>query len=483
VLDSARAAQRATHGAQSALAEAQDRAARMALRAAEGAGQIAALEAELRALEDRRAAALRAFEAADEALAVLGDGVALSAAVDEARQKAADARASEAEARARLQHLASESRVRADRLAAIAREIQQWTARAAAAAAQGETLAGRISGMNADLQIAEQVPVEIERRRTGLGDTIINAESALRIAADARAAAEAALVEADAIVKTANQALSEAREERAACSARSDAAVQRLEELARRIRDELNANPDELVARAEVEDSDSRPIEDIERRVEKLKAEREQLGAVNLRVEEETQEQEIRLQGLLAERDDLDGAIQRLKRGIQTLNREGRERLLGSFEKVSQNFERLFTELFQGGEAKLTLVDSEEPLEAGLEILARPPGKKLTTLSLLSGGEQALTAIALIFAVFLVNPAPICVLDEVDAPLDDANVDRFCRLLDEMRRLGDTRYLVITHHALTMSRMDRLFGVTMAERGISRLVSVSLSEAEQVIAA
>ena len=204
---------------------------------------------------------------------------------------------------------------------------------------------------------------------------------------------------------------------------------------------------------------------------------------MNLRVEEETQEFENRLQGLLAERNDLDGAIQRLKRGIQTLNREGRERLLGSFEKVSQNFERLFTELFQGGEAKLTLIDSEEPLEAGLEIFARPPGKKLTTLSLLSGGEQALTAIALIFAVFLVNPAPICVLDEVDAPLDDANVDRFCRLLDEMRRLSDTRYLIITHHALTMSRMDRLFGVTMAERGISRLVSVSLSEAEQVIAA
>jgi chromosome segregation protein len=284
-------------------------------------------------------------------------------------------------------------------------------------------------------------------------------------------------------LKAANQALSDAREERAACSARSDAAVQRLEELVRRIRDELNANPDELAARAETDDSETRPIEEIERRVEKLKAEREQLGAVNLRVEEETQEFETRLQGLLAERNDLDGAIQRLKRGIQTLNREGRERLLGSFEKVSQNFERLFTELFQGGEAKLTLIDSEEPLEAGLEIFARPPGKKLTTLSLLSGGEQALTAIALIFAVFLVNPAPICVLDEVDAPLDDANVDRFCRLLDEMRRLSDTRYLIITHHALTMSRMDRLFGVTMAERGISRLVSVSLSEAEQVIAA
>jgi chromosome segregation protein len=278
--------------------------------------------------------------------------------------------------------------------------------------------------------------------------------------------------------------LAAAREERAACTARSDAALQRLDELTRRIRDELNVSPDELPARAESgEQTESRPVEEIEKRLEKLKGEREQLGAVNLRVEEETQEYETRLQTLLSERNDLDGAIQRLKRGILTLNREGRERLLESFEKVGANFERLFTELFQGGEARLTLVDSEEPLEAGLEILARPPGKKLTTLSLLSGGEQALTAIALIFAVFLVNPAPICVLDEVDAPLDDANVDRFCRLLDQMRRMADTRYLVITHHALTMSRMDRLFGVTMAERGVSRLVSVSLTDAERVIAA
>jgi chromosome segregation protein len=204
---------------------------------------------------------------------------------------------------------------------------------------------------------------------------------------------------------------------------------------------------------------------------------------VNLRAEAEAAEQEQRLDMLTADRADLEGAIERLRRGIQTLNREGRERLLQSFDKVNTNFERLFKELFQGGEARLTFTESEDPLEAGLEILARPPGKKLTTLSLLSGGEQALTAIALIFAVFLVNPAPICVLDEVDAPLDDANVDRFCRLLDEMTRLAETRYLIITHHALTMSRMDRLFGVTMMERGVSQLVSVSLAEAERVVAA
>lgn len=481
--EAGRTAYRELRESQTALGEAQDRASRIARKAAEGAGQIASLEAEIRGLEERANTAAKAVEAAEDRLAVLGDGTALVAALDEAKRQSADARAKDAEARSALQHLASEARMRADRLSGIAREIAQWTARGGAAVRQAETLTARITAMTEELTVVDAIPADIEIRRSRIADAIANAETALLAAANARAGAEQALAEAEKHAKAAQHALSAAREERAACAARSEAAAQRVDELARRIRDELNAAPDDLAARAEADETETRPVEEIERRVEKLKSEREQLGAVNLRVEEETQEFETRLQALLSERNDLDGAIQRLKRGIQTLNREGREKLLESFEKVSRNFERLFTELFQGGEAKLTLVDSEEPLEAGLEILARPPGKKLTTLSLLSGGEQALTAIALIFAVFLVNPAPICVLDEVDAPLDDANVDRFCRLLDEMRRMGDTRYLVITHHALTMSRMDRLFGVTMAERGVSRLVSVSLTEAERVIAA
>jgi chromosome segregation protein len=206
------------------------------------------------------------------------------------------------------------------------------------------------------------------------------------------------------------------------------------------------------------------------------------LGGVNLRAEEEAAEQEARMTTLTNDRDDLNGAIERLRRGIQSLNREGRERLLASFEKVNSNFQTLFTKLFEGGEARLTFTESEDPLEAGLEIFARPPGKRLQSLGLLSGGEQALTAMALIFAVFMVNPAPVCVLDEVDAPLDDANVERFCKMLDQIKEMSGTRFLVITHHALTMSRMDRLFGVTMAERGVSQLVSVSLAEAEKVAA-
>lgn len=481
--DAARAAHQELREAQAMLADAQDRAARIALKAAEGAGQIATLDAEVRALDDRHANALKAVAAAEDGLSCLSDGRELMDALDEAKRSCSEMRAAEAAAHAVLQQLSSEARMRNERRLTVARDTSQWASRGVAAARQSETLAARIAAMMDELAQAEAVPVEIETRRVQLVDAIANAELALQLAATARVEAEAALAESESAVKAAQQTLSEAREERAACAARSVAAVERQGELERRIRDELNASPDELAGRADAGDDEPRLVEEIEKRVEKLKHEREQLGAVNLRVEEETRECESRLHAWLSERNDLDGAIQRLKRGIQTLNREGREKLLESFEKVSRNFERLFTELFQGGEAKLTLVDSEEPLEAGLEILARPPGKKLTTLSLLSGGEQALTAIALIFAVFLVSPAPICVLDEVDAPLDDANVDRFCRLLDEMRRMADTRYLVITHHALTMSRMDRLFGVTMQERGVSRLVSVSLTEAEQVIAA
>ncbi|HEX5279270.1 MAG TPA: AAA family ATPase [Micropepsaceae bacterium] len=481
--EAAREAHRILREAERAVAEAQDRAARIALKAAEGAGQIATLDAEIRALADQQASALKSVATADENIAILGDGTDLVAALEDAKRQSSAARATEAEARANLQHLTAEARSRNERLTGVARDLSQWSARSAAAARHIETLAARMAAMAEELAVADAVPAEIETRRETLADAIANSELALQLATNARVEAEAALADSESAAKAAQQALAEAREERAACSARSVAATERQSELLRRIRDELNASPDELAARAEADDSDVRPIEEIEKRVEKLKYEREQIGPVNLRVEEETREYETRLEALLSERNDLDGAIQRLKKGIQTLNREGREKLLESFDKVSQNFERLFGELFQGGEAKLTLVDSEEPLEAGLEIIAKPPGKKPTTLSLLSGGEQALTAIALIFAVFLVNPAPICVLDEVDAPLDDANVDRFCRLLDEMRRMGDTRYLVITHHALTMSRMDRLFGVTMQERGVSRLVSVSLTEAEQVIAA
>jgi chromosome segregation protein len=482
--ESSRAASRELREREEALLAAQGDSALAARAVAERTLKVAAVEAELKSLDQANENARRALQSATEALDQLPDVVVLSGKLEQARGAALEARTHSSEARAALDGLRSEVAMRGQRLNAVNDDSARWVTRRDAASRQIAALGERVAAMTRELTHVEATPEQIAQRRTGLLDAIGMAESARKAAADARAEAENRLAEADRAAKAADHALAEAREERAGAEARSESAVQRLDELRRRIRDELAVSPDQLPERAELkEGAELPPLEQAEKRVEKLKAEREQLGGVNLRAETEAAELEQRMDALTADRADLEGAIERLRRGIQTLNREGRERLLESFGKVNANFERLFKELFQGGEARLTFTESEDPLEAGLEILARPPGKKLTTLSLLSGGEQALTAIALIFAVFLVNPAPICVLDEVDAPLDDANVDRFCRLLDEMTRLAETRYLIITHHALTMSRMDRLFGVTMMERGVSQLVSVSLAEAERVAAA
>jgi chromosome segregation protein len=227
-------------------------------------------------------------------------------------------------------------------------------------------------------------------------------------------------------------------------------------------------------------DSDKPDLEAVERKVERLNRERETMGPVNLRAETEASEMQQQVDSLQHEREDLIQAIEKLRRGIAELNREGRQRLLTSFEEVNKHFQQLFVKLFGGGRAHLQLTESDDPLDAGLEIMASPPGKRLQVLSLLSGGEQALTALSLLFAVFQTNPAPICVLDEVDAPLDDANVERFCNLLVEMASSDRTRFICITHHHMTMARMDRLYGVTMAERGVSQLVSVDLHRAEEL---
>ena len=223
-------------------------------------------------------------------------------------------------------------------------------------------------------------------------------------------------------------------------------------------------------------------IEDQTLKVEKIKKQRESLGSVNLRADEETKKYETEIKKMEDDRADLYSAIVKLKASIHELNQKGRERLLEAFTKVNRKFNEVYTKLFSGGTAKIELVDSDDPLEAGLEMFVSPPGKRLQSITLLSGGEQALTALSLIFAVFLVNPSPICVLDEVDAPLDDANVTKFCELLDELTKITKTKFIIITHHALTMSRMHRLYGVTMAEQGVSQLVSVDLQKAEELVA-
>ena len=223
-------------------------------------------------------------------------------------------------------------------------------------------------------------------------------------------------------------------------------------------------------------------IESQKQKVEKIKKQRDSLGSVNLRADEETKKYETEIKKMEDDRSDLYSAIVKLKSSIDELNQKGRERLLEAFTKVNRKFNEVYTKLFSGGSAKLELVDSDDPLEAGLEMYVSPPGKRLQSITLLSGGEQALTALSLVFAVFLVNPSPICVLDEVDAPLDDANVTRFCGLLDELTKITKTKFIIITHHALTMSRMHRLYGVTMAEQGVSQLVAVDLERAEGLVA-
>jgi chromosome segregation protein len=481
--EAVRAAEQEVRRCEHAIIAAQDEATKAARAAAERASALASLEAEIRRLAQSRDTATDAERSAAQSLVELGDGETLAQSVADARERTTEARKAATDARAAVEGLKRDGETRARRLLALAEDRSRWVLRRDAAVAQIAELERRQGDLAAELVLAEAAPEAITQKRGKLLDAISLAETARAEAGDARAEVEARLAEADKAVKTADHALSAAREERAREEALLEGAQARLSELRDRIRDELEIAPHELAERAEIDEGDELPVLEVaEKKVEKLKQEREQLGGVNLRAEDEANEQETRLTTLTADRDDLVGAIERLRRGIQNLNREGRERLVQSFDKVNENFQTLFAKLFEGGEAKLTFTESDDPLEAGLEIYARPPGKRLQSLNLLSGGEQALTAIALIFAVFLVNPAPVCVLDEVDAPLDDANVERFCNMLDEMVRITDTRFLVITHHALTMSRMHRLFGVTMAERGISQLVSVSLAEAERVAA-
>ena len=307
---------------------------------------------------------------------------------------------------------------------------------------------------------------------------IETATGARGAAADRLAEGETALAAADKAARAALEAVGEARAEAARAEERRDGAKRRLADIAHEIRDSLDVEPEGAAEIAELKADEALPdIADVEAKLDRIRRERERLGSVNLLAEQELNDVEAQHAKLTAERDDLNEAIRRLRQGIHSLNSEARERLLASFATVNTNFQKLFAELFGGGNAELQLIESEDPLEAGLEIMAKPPGKKPVTLSLLSGGEQALTALALIFAVFLTNPAPICVLDEVDAPLDDYNVERFCDLLDEMTRSTDTRFVIITHNPITMARMNRLYGVTMAERGVSQLVSVDLEGA------
>jgi chromosome segregation protein len=429
----------------------------------------------LQATEARGAA-----EAAAEQASALPALAPLEAELNEARVAVANARAAVTDARAAAEALRRETEARQRRLAAIGQETSGWDMRRTNAHAQIETLNARLQETESERTQVLTIPQMVAERRETLLTLIAAAAAERNAAADALQLAENLLKSLTTESRKLDNDLAQAREDRARADVMRETAKERLADVEATAREVMDCQPSELLAKADVRDADNLPpLPQVETKVEKLKRERESLGGVNLRAEEEATECETRLTQIQTERADLESAISKLRAAIGTLNREGRERLMAAFDTVNANFQKLFTSLFQGGEARLTLTESEDPLAAGLDILARPPGKKLTVMSLLSGGEQALTAMALIFAVFLVNPAPICVLDEVDAPLDDANVERFCNLLNEMTRTTSTRFLVITHHALTMSRMDRLVGVTMQERGVSQLVSVDLASYAQ----
>ncbi|MFO1023584.1 MAG: chromosome segregation protein SMC [Acetobacteraceae bacterium] len=446
--------------------------------AAAATARLAAVDDQLARLTGERDEALAALEQVRQSHADLPDIAALRGAVDAARAALSAARSQETAARTQRDSLTREHAARANRRRAIAAERTGWGERAHDAAGRVTDLAARREEAEALLATLQNRPAEIAARRAEALDTLQAAEQAHRLAAQELNTALGQASETDRAARAAEAAVAARREDLVRAEGHVEQAMHAWGVVAERILERLGTNPDLPDPPAEL----TQEVEDKARKkLDRLLKEREEMGPVNLRAEQEAEAVEQQIATIEKEREELTTAIAKLRGSIGHLNREGRERLNAVFQEVDRNFQQLFTRMFGGGRAHLALVGSDDPLQAGLEIYAQPPGKKLATLSLLSGGEQALTALSLIFAVFRCNPAPVCVLDEVDAPLDDANVDRFCTLLEDMVRETATRFLVVTHHPMTMARMDRLYGVTMQERGVSRLLSVDLAAAAGMV--
>ncbi len=440
-----------------------------------------ALEAAAVRLQNELAEAQETFNSAQETLNACGDE---SLAEQEAEAKHAalrDLRLTTEQAQLKLGGFENEAKLRDGRMRQINSEIDSWTRRKQGAEAQLAKLAQRVAEIAEQLKVLDASPDSFAAKRIALAEDATNAGADHKTASDRLAQSQTEFRAADKLAKDAHDGLAKVREELARVEERMKGHMAQRQQIEQIIQENLEAPASKTAEIAGLKPDMPLPdIDQTERKVERLKAERERLGGVNLAAEREAEDVKEKLETMTTDRDDLIAAIAKLRSGISSLNKEGRARLTEAFETVNNHFKQLFTSLFGGGTAELQFVESDDPLEAGLEIFARPPGKKPQTMTLLSGGEQALTALSLIFAVFLTNPAPICVLDEVDAPLDDANVERFCNLLDTMRARTDTRFVVITHNPITMSRVDRLFGVTMAERGVSQLVSVDLQTAHEV---
>jgi chromosome segregation protein len=476
-------ARRAPEAAERTLGAAREEVDRLGRESARREAQLQSLDETIARFEAEQAETAAALTEAERLEQGLEPDQAGAARLAEARALASAAREAAAGARATLDLETRERAGLAGRLESLRRDQADWSRRAEAAERRGEGLAKDRARADADLTKARAAPEEIAERRARLLDELGSAQARSAKAADALDGAETARTTADRAARSADAEAAEARERRAAVTARLDAARERLAEIAAALREATRQEPQALGQRLR-EEAIATPSDaaGVEQHLTDLERARDAIGPVNLRAEEEAADYTQRLQTMQAERADLAGAVARLRQGIEELNGEGRERLLAAFDVINEHFQTLFQTLFGGGQAELRLIESDDPLEAGLEIYACPPGKRLATMSLMSGGEQALTAAALIFGVFLANPAPICVLDEVDAPLDDANVDRFCHMLHEMRTRTQTRFIAITHNPVTMARMDRLYGVTMPERGISQLVSVDLRQAEALAA-
>ena len=456
--------------------QAQQALERLASRHAEMAERLSRVAAE-------RAEATAEHRAAEAARTALPDGSQTAKNVAALQAGAENARAIVAQLKADIGN--ADRTIAADkaRLAATRAEAQNWKSRAGEAARRIDEMTKRARAAEAEALTLAKAPAELDDKIAALVADAAQLTEAANAAIAQERAAETALREIEAKLAEAGELLASVRETRAGAVARAENQEQRRLEMGRISGERFECPPPLLPEKAGFEPEAVRAADLEQADHDRLVVDRERLGPVNLVADQELADIEGDSARAILERDELTEAVNRLRGSIGSLNREGRARLLDAFERVNGHFQRLFTTLFNGGQAHLALIDSDDPLEAGLEIFAQPPGKKLQSLTLLSGGEQALTAVALIFGLFLTNPAPICVLDEVDAPLDDANIERFCGLLDVMSQETDTRYLIVTHNAVTMSRMHRLFGVTMIERGISKLVSVDLGGAEELLAA
>ncbi|MBS0243718.1 MAG: chromosome segregation protein SMC, partial [Proteobacteria bacterium] len=468
---------------QAALARERESLGQMERQAREAQARLAALDESKVRIEEAIAEAAEQLAEAELVLETLEEDGGLDEAVNVALFAADAARRAHAERRDAVQALARDRSQRAERVAATRREQERWKARSADAGRQIEALKARHAELAEELETLAELPATLDERRQLLIDGLAQAERERQHAADRLAAAETSIKRIQQDLREAQGKVAGAREFRARAEAHLEAARVRLGDEGRRTREALDCSPEECLGLAGLEPGSVLPDRaETERQLQKIKTERERLGGVNLNADEELSRISEEHGKLDAERADVEAAVAKLRGAIGQLNREARSRLAEAFNTVNGHFQRLFVTLFGGGEARLEMIESEEdPLEGGLEIIAKPPGKKPATLSLLSGGEQTLTALSLIFAVFLTNPSPICVLDEVDAPLDDSNVDRYCTLMEKMASETATRFLVITHHPMTMARMSRLFGVTMAEKGVSQLVSVDLATAERIV--